>query len=75
MTATSPFETAKVMDSKRPPPLSEGSRFFQRLQRRYADTFANLPAGVPDQELLMQAYQQLRAQGHEVGPALRILRQ
>jgi glutamate-ammonia-ligase adenylyltransferase len=63
------------MDSKRPAPLSEGSRFFQRLQRRYADTFASLPAGVPHQSLLMQAYQQLRAQGHEVGPALRILRQ
>ena len=75
MTATSPFETAKVMDSKRPAPLSEGSRFFQRLQRRYADAFASLPAGAPHQSLLMQAYQQLRAQGHEVGPALRILRQ
>ena len=75
MTATSPFETAKVMDSKRPAPLSEGSRFFQRLQRRYADAFASLPVGVPQRELLLQAYQQLRTQGHEVGPALRILRQ
>jgi glutamate-ammonia-ligase adenylyltransferase len=75
MTATSPFETTKVMESKRPPPLSEGSRFFQRLQRRYADAFASLPLGVPHRELLAQAYQQLRAQGHDVGPALRILRQ
>jgi [glutamine synthetase] adenylyltransferase / [glutamine synthetase]-adenylyl-L-tyrosine phosphorylase len=75
MTATSPFETAKAMDSKRPPPLSEGSRFFQRLQRRYADVFASLPPGVPHRELLTQAYQQLRTQGHEVGAALRILRQ
>ena len=75
MTATSPLETAKVMESKRPPPFSEGSRFFQRLQRRYADVFASLPPGVPHRELLTQAYQQLRAQGHEVGPALRILRQ
>ena len=63
------------MESKRPPPLSEGSRFFQRLQRRYADAFASLPPGVPHRELLAQAYQQLRAQGHDVGPALRILRQ
>jgi glutamate-ammonia-ligase adenylyltransferase len=63
------------MDSKRPPPLSEGSRFFQRLQRRYADVFASLPSGVPHRELLNQAYQQLRGQGHAVGPALRILRQ
>ena len=75
MTATSPFETDPDMDSKRPPPLSEGSRFFQRLQRRYADVFAALPKGVPHRELLNQAYQQLRSQGHAVGPALRILRQ
>jgi glutamate-ammonia-ligase adenylyltransferase len=63
------------MDSKRPLPLAEGSRFFQRLQRRYADVFATLPKGVPHRELLNQAYQQLRSQGHAVGPALRILRQ
>jgi len=75
MTATSPFETDPDMDSKRPPPLSEGSRFFQRLQRRYADVFAALPKGVPHRELLNQAYLQLRSQGHAVGPALRILRQ
>ena len=75
MTATSPFETDPDMDSQRPPPLSEGSRFFQRLQRRYADVFAALPKGVPHRELLNQAYLQLRSQGHAVGPALRILRQ
>jgi len=75
MTATSPFETDPDMDSKCPPPLSEGSRFFQRLQRRYGDVFATLPTGVPHRELLNQAYQQLRSQGHSVGPALRILRQ
>jgi len=75
MTATSSFETDPDMDSQRPPPLSEGSRFFQRLQRRYADVFAALPKGVPHRELLNQAYLQLRSQGHAVGPALRILRQ
>jgi len=75
MTATSPFATDPDMDSKRPPPLSEGSRFFLRLQRRYADAFASLPLGAPHRELLNQAYQQLRSQGHAVGPALRILRQ
>jgi len=75
MTATSPFETDPDMDSKRPSSLSEGSRFFQRLQRRYVDVFATLPTGVPHRELLNQAYQQLRNQGHAVGPALRILRQ
>jgi glutamate-ammonia-ligase adenylyltransferase len=63
------------MDSKRPPPLSEGSRFYQRLQRRYADVFRTLPDGTPERGLLTQAYGILRTQGHEVGPALRILRQ
>jgi glutamate-ammonia-ligase adenylyltransferase len=75
MTATDPFEAAKAMDSKRPPPLSEGSRFYQRLQRRYADVFRTLPDGTPERGLLTQAYGILRTQGHEVGPALRILRQ
>ena len=75
MTATSPFEPDPDMDSKPYPPLSKGSRFFQRLQRRYADVFASLPSGVPHRAVLSQAYQQLRSQGHEVGPALRILRQ
>ena len=75
MTAAEPFETGKFMDSKRQPPLSEGSRFFQRLQRRYSDVFATLPTGIPQRELLNQAYTTLRQQGHDVGPALRILRQ
>ena len=30
---------------------------------------------MPHRDVLSQAYQQLRSQGHEVGPALRILRQ
>ncbi len=75
MTAAGPFETGDDMDSKRPPPLSEGSRFYQRLQRRYADVFANLPSAVPQRESLTQAYTQLRTQGLEVGAALRVLRQ
>jgi glutamate-ammonia-ligase adenylyltransferase len=75
MTAAEPFETGKFMDSKRQPPLSEGSRFFQRLQRRYSDVFATLPTGIPQRELLNQAYTTLRQQGHDVGSALRILRQ
>jgi len=75
MTAADPFETGNAMDSKRPPPLSEGSRFFQRLQRRYADVFRGLPTDVPRRESLTQAYAHLRTQGHDVGAALRILRQ
>ena len=75
MTAAEPFETGTAMDSKHPPPLSEGSRFYQRLQRRYADVFAGLPQVVPERESLTQAYTQLRTQGLEVGAALRVLRQ
>jgi len=72
MTAVGPFEAGDDMDSKRPPPLSEGSRFYQRLQRRYADVFASLPSEVPQRESLTQAYTQLRTQGLEVGAALRL---
>ena len=75
MTAADPFETGTAMDSTRPPPLAEGSRFYQRLQRRYADVFAGLPTAVPERASLTQAYAQLRSQGHDVGGALRILRQ
>ena len=75
MTAADPFETGAAMDSNRPPPLSEGSRFYQRLQRRYADVFAALPTTVPQRESLTQAFNHLRTQGHDVGAALRILRQ
>jgi glutamate-ammonia-ligase adenylyltransferase len=55
--------------------LAQGSRFFQRLQRRYTEVFAALPSEPLGQEALPLAYAALRAQGHEVGAALRILRQ
>ena len=74
MTATDPFATRLRTDSRLPKPLSEGSRFFQRLERRYADVFASLPQASPTREALEQAYVMLRAQ-FEVGAALRVLRQ
>ena len=74
MTAIDPFETGIRTDSRLPKPLSEGSRFFQRLERRYADVFASLPQATPTREVLEQAYTTLRAQ-FEVGAALRVLRQ
>ena len=74
MTATDPFEAGKRMDSRRLQPLSEGSRFFQRLQRRYAEVFASLPNETPTREVLEQAYALLLRQ-FEVGAALRVLRQ
>ena len=74
MTATDPFATRLRTDSRLPKPLSEGSRFFQRLERRYADVFASLPQASPTRESLEQAYAILRVQ-FEVGAALRVLRQ
>ena len=52
-----------------------GSRFFQRLQRRYEAMLPLLPDGAPTPTTLPRAYGALRAQGHPPGAALRILRQ
>ncbi|WP_404300882.1 bifunctional [glutamate--ammonia ligase]-adenylyl-L-tyrosine phosphorylase/[glutamate--ammonia-ligase] adenylyltransferase [Alicycliphilus denitrificans] len=56
-------------------PLSQHSRFFQRLERRYGADLALLPPGVPDHATLGQACDALLARGHDLGAALRILRQ
>ena len=60
-------------------PLVTGSRFYQRLQRRYGDDFTLLPPGVPSAAVLAQALQQLLARGPGgaagLGVALRTLRQ
>jgi len=56
-------------------PLSGQSRFVQRLRRRYAGELALLPAGAPTGETIAAAYEALRSRGHDVAPALRILRQ
>ena len=75
MTALHPFETGNANQTRSQKPLAGGSRFFQRLERRYAEVFATLPNEIPHREILKQAYAQLRGQGHEVGAALRVLRQ
>ena len=75
MTATGPFEMGKSTDSREPRPLSEGSRFFQRLQRRYAGVFELLPHEPLTREVLDRAYVILLEQFVEVGAALRVLRQ
>ncbi|MDE2413221.1 MAG: bifunctional [glutamate--ammonia ligase]-adenylyl-L-tyrosine phosphorylase/[glutamate--ammonia-ligase] adenylyltransferase [Comamonadaceae bacterium] len=56
-------------------PLSTYSRFFQRLERRYGAELPLLPPGVPDYAAMDQACEALRARGHDLGAALRILRQ
>jgi len=75
MTALHPFEAGNSNQKGAQKPLAGGSRFFQRLERRYAEVFATLPDEVPHRDVLKQAYAQLRAQGHDVGAALRVLRQ
>ena len=52
-----------------------GSRFFQRLQRRYEAMLSLLPDGAPTHSTLSDAFGALRAQGHLPGVGLRILRQ
>ena len=56
-------------------PLSLHSRFQQRLLRRYAADLPLLAPGVPDHASLGQACDALLARGHDLGAALRILRQ
>ncbi|MBC7438192.1 MAG: bifunctional [glutamate--ammonia ligase]-adenylyl-L-tyrosine phosphorylase/[glutamate--ammonia-ligase] adenylyltransferase, partial [Bdellovibrionales bacterium] len=55
--------------------LSSHSRFVQRLRRRYADLLPLLPDGPPVKAAMAQVFEALRAQGHDIGAALRILRQ
>ena len=57
------------------PAWASTSRFWQRVQRRYADAAALLPPGQPTASTMAQALAQLLAQGQELGAALRILRQ
>ena len=58
-----------------PAAVASYSRFVQRVRRRYADELALLPGGAPVRETMQPAYEALRARGHGVGEALRILRQ
>ncbi len=56
-------------------PLSGHSRFAQRLRRRYEAELALLAPGAPTADSIAAAYEALRSRGHDVAPALRILRQ
>ena len=80
MTASDVSESGKGLDFRQVFPLAQGSRYFQRVERRYADVFASLPnASLPNASLspasLKEAFAQLQAQGYELGAALRVLRQ
>ncbi|MDR7307191.1 bifunctional [glutamate--ammonia ligase]-adenylyl-L-tyrosine phosphorylase/[glutamate--ammonia-ligase] adenylyltransferase [Rhodoferax saidenbachensis] len=56
-------------------PWLEGSRFGQRIRRRYEAQLSLLPPGVPDRAALQALYQALRAQQPDAATALRITRQ
>ncbi len=56
-------------------PLSGHSRFAQRLRRRYAEELQLLPGGVPTRAAMERACEVLRLRGHDLGSALRIVRQ
>lgn len=55
--------------------VSDGSRFCQRVLRRYASQLSLLPEGLPSRTTMQQLVATLRSQGVEIGAALRILRQ
>ncbi len=55
-------------------PNADHSRFVQRIRRRYETERHWLPPGVPDAASLRQTWQTLRAHGHDVPAALRIVR-
>ena len=54
---------------------SSGSRFVQRIRRRYAAQLALLPLGAPTRPSQQAALDALRASPLATGPALRVLRQ
>ena len=51
------------------------SRFFQRIDRRYADYLLTLPLGEPQRDAMQTTYDALKRTGLDVSAALRILRQ
>ncbi|MEN9671088.1 MAG: hypothetical protein RL018_1365, partial [Pseudomonadota bacterium] len=51
------------------------SRYFQRIDRRYADHLHLLAPGQPQREPMLACYQALQQAGFDTGAALRILRQ
>ena len=55
--------------------FSTGSRFFQRLERRYQEELALLPEGPPGHQSMEPAYAALLHRGAAPDAALRILRQ
>ena len=64
-----------IMTRNGQPDRAEGSRFAQRIRRRYADQLGQLPAGTPTRESMQLVLDALQANGADTGTALRTLRQ
>jgi [glutamine synthetase] adenylyltransferase / [glutamine synthetase]-adenylyl-L-tyrosine phosphorylase len=71
--AATPVEA--LADSALTPVSSGGSRFAARVRRRYSAELHLLGPGLPDASSIETFYAQLRSAGHDVGAALRIMRQ
>jgi [glutamine synthetase] adenylyltransferase / [glutamine synthetase]-adenylyl-L-tyrosine phosphorylase len=52
-----------------------GSRFGQRIRRRYAQQLGLLPPGLPTREVMCEVFNALRSNGADTATALRTLRQ
>lgn len=63
------------MTSNGLPDLSEGSRFGQRIRRRYAQQLPLLPPGAPTRSTIEQLFDALRATPMDTAHALRTTRQ
>ena len=56
-------------------PLAEGSRFTQRIRRRYEDQMAMLAPGIPNRHDMQSCFTAVRNTGADTASALRITRQ
>ena len=64
-----------IMTRNGHPDLAEGSRFSQRIRRRYAQQLDQLTPGAPTRPTMQLLYDTLRANGLDTGSALRTVRQ
>jgi len=63
------------MTRNEPPDWAEGSRFTQRIRRRYALQLNQLPPGEPTRASMQALFIELQTTGMEIGAALRTIRQ
>ena len=64
-----------IMTRNEPRDWAEGSRFTQRIRRRYALQLNQLPPGEPTRASMQALFAELQTTGMEIGAALRTVRQ